>query len=145
MPRVDYPGAARPPYYDRNPSHQFLGYGAIHLPQHASTVRATHTISSGSKAYLESAYLDIVLSLTVNSNNLKQLTVGFIPSGGSSQVLMRVRLQDNHQTVGDRATETWGLSLLGLEGDTFEIVTEDLSTDSDADYQGNIKLTEFDE
>lgn len=132
-------------YYDRNPSPTVLSYIFRAVAPAGSTLRATYTVPTDKKAFLETSQLDVVRSAAATTPSFVAFLLRQTPSGGTAQEIQWAQIQDNHNAVGDRNTVFWASSIMLLEGDVLAMTTLDSSTGGAIDYLGIAKVNEFDE
>lgn len=134
---------ARQAYYDRAPIDRLLSYAAVVAP-HADTVRATRTVPSGSKAFLELCQLKLIIVTAATTAGNKEANAAFTPSGGTTTNLAQAYLTSDENTVANRDQVVFGTSMLLLPGDVLDLRTADAGTGGTVRYFAFGKLTEFD-
>jgi len=129
-------------YYDRNPSIKTVDYEASGVAPAAETVRGTYTVPSGRKAYVESTYVRIYRESVASAPRPSELMIFYIPSGGT-----KIKLGDAVQNANglyDPMIFAGAQLALLLPGDAVEVHTWDQSTGGTYNFNGAIKLCEFD-
>jgi len=140
MPRVGFPGGPRLEWYDRNPITRSLQYSATVAP-HSGTLRASYTVPTGKKAFLEALLVYIRRVTAATTAGLISDSVFYTPSGGSGTYLLASELVDN--TVNASKIVSHGLSSAVVSGDVLEVWTSDGSTGGTVGHVLTVKITEF--
>lgn len=137
--------SGRAVYYDRNPADISLGFSGTDVVPHAETQRASYTVPTDKKAFLEQGITDMVRTAAAGTPGQSITFMQHTPDGGSAISYLQARLTPNFNSIGDRDKQLVGTSLLILEADLLEIVTQDLAVTGTVTYATALKLTEFDE
>lgn len=133
---------SRPAYYDRNPAVQFAAYSASAVAPHTATVRATYTVPTGKKAYLESLLCRARRNAAASAVGQQIAYAQYTPSGGAASIFIMAELFNN--TVGATAFVNQGQSGLMAAGDIIDLVTVDNSTTGSGDYNLAARIVQYD-
>ena len=138
--RITSVGAgARGAYYDRNPLEVLtLGYQINGLAPAALTQRATYTVPTGRKAFVNDLSADINRATAAGASG--KISAIIHRSTASGQ--WRLSLFNN--VVGASATKASGVNRTLLAAAVIVINTEDLSTTGTVDFDIFAYITEFD-
>jgi len=129
-------GAERPPWYDRNPIRRQLSYVGSAIAPHGLTSRASYTVPTGKRAYIQSMECALACSETVTQFGRTRcmIYVESNPVLGIYQSLERL-LYESHEAVGESGEIQ--------AGETIQIYTYDSDGDGNYDYMGMIHMIEF--
>jgi len=141
MVRVGFPGGPRLEWYDRNPSTQLLWYGGAGIAPHGLIARATYTVPTGKKAFLEYGIVVAIRATAPTTAGRVTTQITITPSGGSAAGFLVIRwtsaVLDYHESMNV------GNAGALAAGDMIQVMTADLSTGGTLDYSAGVKLTEF--
>lgn len=134
--------AARPTYYDRNPSIAIAGTELASIAPHTVTQRFSYTVPVGKKAWADFTYLEVFCSAAPTTAGRSQLRLLYTPSGGGQALLDQINFAGNVvNTVAEREAPSLGEL---NPGDNIVATTTDFSTGGTRDYAIVFKKTEFD-
>ena len=140
--RVASLGVARPTYYDRNAISGSISYQGAGIAPHADTQRATVTLASSKRAFLEATSLIYIRATAATSAAFVYASASLLPSGGTGVGYLLVPQINN--TVGTVSNISLGGSLTIGSGDVLSLYTADTSTGGTYNYYLAIKYTQFD-
>ena len=140
--RLSSLASARPAYYDRNATSGSIAYQGTSIAPHADTQRATVTLASGKRAFLEATSLIYIRATAATAATFVYASASLIPSGGTGVGYLLVPQINN--TVGTVSNISLGGSLTIGAGDVLSLYTSDTSTGGTYNYYLAIKYTQFD-
>lgn len=146
MALVGHLQQTRPAYYDRGAANTLLAYTATAVAPHAATVRATYTVPTGKRAYIDSARVEIINQTPAAGGGIAFLTVN-LNSATEGTNVMCGHIQD--RVGGTWATGFWVSQVVGaigliVAGDTVRIISSDGAATGNANYRAFSKIAEFD-
>lgn len=139
--KIDFPGSARPQFYDRNPSTVNIQFNASSISPHATTQRASTTVPSQRRGLIAAMAVGAWRDNTPSTVDSFFVVVNV--QGGS--VIARLSRADSARSAPDGflASQGWGPSV--NDGDVVEIITQDDSTAGSVDYATYVTIMLFDE
>jgi len=131
----------RAEWYDRNPITKTIGYYATNVAPHSATVRATYTVPTGKKAFLDLISLVLERVTVATTVGLCTIVVRY-NEGTGNWLILNARFQDN--AVRASKWNNQGESGVLQASDCVDIFTSDNSTGGEMLYSACVKITEFD-
>lgn len=131
-------------YYDRNPTSFTLAFSQQTIAPHAATVRATYTVPTSRKAFIEISQCFLIFEsvgdLVLGS---AQSFYRFTPSGGVAASVVTA-LAQGICPVRTYVAMLFGASIEMQAGDKLDAMTSNLYTASTCTHVLSLKGTEFD-
>ena len=132
---------ARPIYYDRAAVPKVLAYNATVAP-HGQTTRASYTVPTGKKAFIESLFAFIQRASAATAAGNQFGIIGYTPSGGAYADIAAPVVQSNALGTSQALTLTnFGMM---VAGDVIFLQTVDNSTGGTGWHLQSCKFNEFD-
>jgi len=134
--KFGFPGGPRLEWYDRNPALQAIAYVIDNVSPHAETLRASYTVPTGKKAWVQTE--DVFLR-----RRTAPTTAGLV---FGKIVVVNVHLMEaafNSAIVDTIATKDLAPQMLLQAGQSIGIYTADASTGGAIDYYITGQITEF--
>ena len=141
MPSGHADWTIRPEYYDRAPLPQLLNFSAFALGPHAATVRASYTVPSGKRAYIELARSFIRRNTAATAVSEVRGTINLNSTDALTNTLVHTEFLDNATTA--RHDQVVGVSGLLVAADVVRILTQDAGTGGTCSYYLTAKAVEF--
>lgn len=136
MVRIGFPGGPRLDWYDRDPSSTDIGYTGVDVAPHSSTQRASYTVPTGKKAWVQS--LSAWIKRTAVATTLGYAKVTFYCPTGVAQRTLHNDNTDESEVAGFETMAT-----LIMAGEVCAIYTSDSSTGGTVSYIAGMRITEF--
>ena len=133
---------ARPMYWDRNAVETSSTYIPADLAPHAETIRFTFTVAANRKAFLDTAFIQIVRTSAYASIGEARVALFVTPSGGTQTCIMRQSIII--ATVYVYQQFTLGGSVLMTAGTVLTSTTSDSCTGGLVSYQAHAHYIAFD-
>ncbi len=133
---------ARGFYYDRAAANKTLQFFSSAIAPHGLTVRATYTVPTGKKAYVDHYMLQHIRTTAQAALSFADTYLRYTPSGGALTYIGHTFIFNLSVGATDRIVGS-GTGFMAT-GDVIDIATSDSGATGSIDYYMAVKIFEFD-